>query len=210
MSILNTYFKENHCINLDRRPDRWQESQIEFEKHKLDVKRFPAFDGKDLPTIPGLTPGNVGAIYSHRAVLQYAKDKNLSDIFILEDDVEFHEDLNDLFSEFIKEVPDDWDIIFLGANHSANNVWMTDPIFKVSEHVYKVVKVYANHSYAVKNTAYDKLIDSLSKEDKPNDVLVADVQKYLNCYVFRPHLAWQRPSYSDLQESFTDYKFLKD
>jgi GR25 family glycosyltransferase involved in LPS biosynthesis len=210
MNCLQDYFPRIYCINLDRRTDRWEECQSEFNKHNLNVERFPAIDGKALETIPGLSAGNVGAIYSHRAVLQFAKDNQFENILILEDDVEFHENLNSLLVDFIDEVPDDWDLLFFGANHSANNIWMTEPLIKKSEHIYKIVRSYANHCYVVRHSAYGKLIEALSRKDKPNDVLVSDVQKDLNCYLFRPHLAWQRPSYSDLQEEFTDYSFLKN
>jgi glycosyl transferase family 25 len=210
MKTINDYFPRIYCINLDRRTDRWDECLIEFEKHNLDVKRYSAFDGRNLPPVPGLTQGNVGAIYSHRGIIEYAKDNNFDNILILEDDVEFHNEVNNLFFEFIGEVPNDWDIIFFGANHSLNNPYMTEPILKVRKHVYRIIRSYANHCYVVKNTAYDKLIEALSKnENKANDVLVSDVQCELNCYLFRPHLAWQRPSYSDLQEKFESYDFLK-
>lgn len=215
MKTLNSHFNNIYCINLDRRTDRWEECLIEFKKHRLDVERFSAIDGRNLqkslevlPT-PGLTPGNVGAIYSHRALIQYAKDNNFENILILEDDVEFHDNANQMFFDYIAGVPSDWDMIFFGGNHSENNIWMTEPLIPVTENVYKIIRSYANHCYAVKNTVYDKLIGALSGKDKPNDVLVSDIQKELNCYIFRPHLAWQRPSYSDLQEEFTEYSFLK-
>lgn len=210
MITLNDYYQNIFCINLDRRVDRWSECIDEFKKHNLDVQRFSAVDGNNLHGLPGLTKGNVGAIYSHRAVIQHAKDNNLGDVLILEDDIQFHDEMSQLFFEYIKELPSDWDILFFGANHSQNNIWMTDPLIQVTEHVYKIVRSYANHCYVVKNTAYDKLIEALSRKDKPNDVLVSDVQQEMNCYLFRPHLAWQRPSYSDLQEEFTDYSFLKN
>lgn len=210
MKTLNDYYNNIFCINLDRRTDRWEECKNEFDKHHLKVKRFSAVDGNTLHGVPGLTKGNVGAIYSHKAVIQHAKDNKYENILILEDDVEFHDDMNQLFFKFIEEVPSNWDMIFFGANHSANNIWMTEPLIRVTEHVYKIIRSYANHCYVVRESAYNKLIEALSRKDKPNDVLVSDIQKEMNCYLFRPHLAWQRPSYSDLQEEFTEYSFLKN
>lgn len=216
MLTLNSYFNKIYCINLDRRTDRWEECLNEFKKHNLNVERFSAIDGRNLEIVleellaQGLTVGNIGAIYSHRAIIQYAKDKNFENILILEDDIEFHENVNQLFFDYIMDIPSDWDMIFFGGNHSENNIWMTEPLISVTEHVYKIIRSYANHCYVVKNTAYDKLIEALSRKDKPNDVLISDIQKQLNCYLFRPHLAWQRPSYSDLQEQFTEYSFLKN
>jgi len=209
MKYINDYFSEVYCINLEKRVDRWKECEKEFKKHNLSVKKFSAIDGNLLYPIEGLNSGQVGAIHSHKSLIEYAKSNKLDNILILEDDVEFHDNLQELFSVFIEEVPKDWDMIFFGANHSENNIWMREPLIRVTNHVFKIIRSYANHCYAVKNTVYEKLIFTLEKKSKPSDVLVSDIQSELNCYLFRPHLAWQRPSYSDIEKKFTDYAFLK-
>jgi GR25 family glycosyltransferase involved in LPS biosynthesis len=210
MKALNDYFPEIYCINLDRRPDRWKECQQEFKLHDLNVKRLSAIDSKLLTSSSLLSAAELATLRSHKMVLKLAKSKNYHTIFILEDDVEFHQNLTELFNSYIKEVPDDWDVLFFGANHSGNNIWMEEPLIPLSQHVYKVNKSYSLHSYVVKNTVYDSLIEVLSAENGPCDVLISDIQRHLNCYVFRPPLAWQRPSYSDIQEKFTNYEFLKN
>jgi glycosyl transferase family 25 len=206
--MLNKFFEEIHCINLDRRQDRWQECQQEFEKHNLLVERFSAIDGKSLEKHPTLNPGQVGAIYSHRGVIELARAKNLENILILEDDVQFDENLNLKFSEIYNRIPDDWDIILFGGNHSLNNPWGRGELFFVDKNVYRITYSLALHCYAVKSTIYDRVFDVYHKMDKENDVLFAELQKDVNCYILRPHLAWQRPSFSDLCEEFSDYEFL--
>ena len=62
-------------------------------------------------------------------------------------------------------------------------------------------------SYAVKNEVYDKIISSFDGSD-PIDVCFSKIQSSINCYVIRPHLAWQRPSHSDVRGFFTDTPFL--
>jgi glycosyl transferase family 25 len=208
MNKINKFFEEIHCINLDRRQDRWQECQQEFEKHNLLVERFSAIDGKTLEKHPTLNPGQVGAIYSHRGVIELAKEKNLENILILEDDVQFDENLNIKFSEIYNRIPDDWDIILFGGNHTLNNPWGRGELFFVDKNVYKITYSLALHCYAVKSTIYDRVVDVYHKMDKENDVLFAELQKDVNCYILRPHLAWQRPSFSDLCEEFSDYEFL--
>lgn len=210
MKTLNNYFKEIHCINLKRRTDRWEECQEEFKKHNLKVNQYEAFDGNDLPKIAGLNPGQVGAIYSHRGIVEYAKKNKFDDILILEDDVEFDENINEKFSNIFSEIPEDWDMLLFGGNHVANNPWSNGKLFKISDHIYRVTHSLALHCYAVKSTIYDKIIDVLLRTDKTNDALVADIQKDINCYIIRPHLAWQRPSFSDLREMFVDMPFLYD
>lgn len=210
MKTLNDFFQEIHCINLERRSDRWEESVEEFKKHNLDVKRYRAFDGNELNSIQGLNAGQVGAIYSHRGIVQYAKDKNLDNILILEDDVEFDDNINQKFLEISSRIPDDWDVILFGGNHAGNNPWSKGNLVEISENVFKVTYSLALHCYAVRNTVYDFVIHTLSKMNDTNDAMFAGIQSQINCYILRPHLAWQRPSYSDLCGIYSDHIALYD
>jgi len=210
MKSLNEYFQEIHCINLDRREDRWKECLQEFDKHGLNVERFSAFDGKDFPPHSILNPGQVGAIYSHRGIIEKAKERNLDNILILEDDVKFTDNVNNKFSELYNNIPEDWDVILFGGNHSGNNPWSKGELTFVANNIFRVSYSLALHCYAVKNTVFDKTIDALSKMNNTNDALFAEIQKDINCYIIRPHLAWQRPSYSDLCGIYSDHIALYD
>lgn len=214
---LNNYFEKIYCINLDRRTDRWQECLEQFSTHNLEVSRFSAVDAKNIPEIvekvnktPGLVLGSIGCGRSHRLILELSKKNNLDNVLILEDDVEFDDNLNQIFSKCIDDVPDDWDILFLGGNHSLNNIWQKEPVTKINDHVYKLVFCYATHAYAVRKKAYDKIIECLIKENDRGDVLFSHAQIQLNTYILRPHLAWQKSSYSDVEENFQYYEFLKN
>jgi len=210
MKTLNDYFQGIYCINLDRRSDRWEECLEEFQNHNLNVKRYSAFDGKKLESLSGLNPGQVGAIYSHRGVLQHAKNTEMDSILILEDDVKFSENINEKFSKIVDNIPNDWDVILFGGNHVGNNPWSKGELIEISPNVFRVTYSLALHCYAVKKTVYDLAIESLSKMNATNDALFAEIQSKINCYIIRPHLAWQRPSYSDLCELHSDHIALYD
>lgn len=208
LSILNDYFDEIYCINLNKRPDRWETVQREFSKHHLGVTRFPAIDGDLMYKNPNLKPGEFGCLLSHRSILEIAYSKKHKNILILEDDVEFHEDLNKKFSCFISQVPT-WDLLYFGANHSLCNSYETIEPIKVSDNVYQLNHGYALHAYAVNLECYASLMSGLTKMNQPIDVLYSNLHKTLKCFVFRPHLAWQRPGYSDIMKSQVNYDFLK-
>ena len=74
------YFDEIYCINLDRRPQRWEMAQKEFDKLGIldKVKRFSAID--DLG-------GKRGCFESHMKIIHMAKENKLDNVFIFEDDV---------------------------------------------------------------------------------------------------------------------------
>jgi GR25 family glycosyltransferase involved in LPS biosynthesis len=208
MTTLNNYFQEIHCINLKRRVDRWKECLEEFEKYDLKVNRYDAFDGNALSKIQGLNSGQVGTLYSHLGIVKYAKKSEIKNILILEDDIQFDKEINQKFLEIQSEIPEDWDMILFGGNHAENNPWSPGKLFKITEHVYKVTHSLALHCYAINHTIYDKVIDILSEKSYPADVLIANIQQNINCYIIRPHLAWQRPSFSDLREMYVDMPFL--
>ncbi len=62
-----SHFEAIYCVNLDRRPDRWEAVQQEFKKIGIQdrVIRFSAIE----------TPnqGAIGCLLSHRAIIEEAK-----------------------------------------------------------------------------------------------------------------------------------------
>jgi GR25 family glycosyltransferase involved in LPS biosynthesis len=199
----NEYFDKAFCINLDRRPERYEEAKSEFEKHGLVVERISGVDGNPDNLQTKILPGHVGCVLSHVKILKKAKEENLNNVLVFEDDVVFCDDLQEKFNIFVKQLPEDWDMIYFGGNH--NNI----PLEMVSENIGHAKKTYTTHAYAIKDTIYDFAIKVLSKVQYEVDVNYSLLQQSFNCYVFRPHLAWQRDGYSDILNKNVDYSFLK-
>ena len=86
MKITN-FFSEAYYINLDERTDRRKQIELELIKNKINnfVQRFDAIK----PNIKN--PGNCvkASGQSHKSIIQIAKNKNLNNVLILEDDVIF-------------------------------------------------------------------------------------------------------------------------
>jgi GR25 family glycosyltransferase involved in LPS biosynthesis len=201
-------FKNKFCINLDRRPDKWKECEDEFKKNNIEnVVRWIATDGNpdNLPNKMTREPitGNLGCTISHLRLLKHAKENSLSEIVVFEDDVAFMNNFNDKFNDFIKQIPNDWDMIYFCGNNQGG--------FKmINNNVAKVFGTYTTHSYIMKNSVYDLYINILSNLEDVVDVLYASQHKNLNVYIFRPHLTYQRAGISDIQGGFVDYSFLKN
>lgn len=201
------YFDKIFCINLDSRLDRWESAKTQFDKHNLDVERISAIKGSDLNLDwpPEIKEGAVGCSLSHLFTIKMAKQMNLSNYLVLEDDIEFDENFNEKFSNIYEnEVPFDWDMLYLGGQHF-HGMNLT----QVSEHVFKCEYTLAAHSVAFKYKIYDRFINSLIDITKPCDVHYAESHKEINAYVIIPHLTWQRNSYSDIEKTNVDYTFLK-
>jgi len=203
---MNNFFDRIFCINLDSRPDRWESAAEEFEKHSLQVERIPGIDGSkmNLDFPPEIKEGAVGCALSQFFSVKYAKQLKLNNFLLLEDDVQFEDNINDIFEKYITEVPNNWDMLYLGGQHFHGM-----NLQQVSEHVYKCEYTLAAHSVAFRNTIFDRFIDSLIDITKPCDVHYAESHKEINAYVFIPHLTWQKNSFSDIEKVNVDYTFLK-
>lgn len=214
---INDFFDKIYCINIERRIDRWESSSKEFEKYGLIVEKFSAVDGNTDNYNLGYPYDNelAGAI-SHLNAIKKAKELNLKNVLILEDDVEFIDNLNHLFPFFIKQVPNDWDGLNFGGNHIGG-------LLNVTINLSKMIRSYALHAYGINCKAYDSVIvhmencinnviqngKNVIKTSVAADFFMADLHNHLNFYCFIPHLAWQKEDYSDIQKTKVNYNFLK-
>ena len=198
MSIINTYFDKIYYINLEKRNKRNDECLFELNKHGIIAERFNAIDSSELNI-----SGQLGCLMSHLELIKKAKANNYNTILILEDDVIFSNNINDIFIDYINNVPGDWDMLYFGGNH---NTHCGANITNINEKVIKCYMTYTAHSYAINSNMYDILIDYISKDiTRPIDVIYTDIQKMYNVYSFYPGLTYQRPNYSDIQNDYVDY-----
>ena len=200
MSGLNKYFDKIFCVNLDRRPDKWALSELEFKKYGIDVERFSAVDGNTLTQPPGgckINAAEMGCSLSHIAILKRMISEGWQRILIVEDDVEFAENVNTLFPEYVKQVPPNWDMLYLGGNHIG-------AISNITLNVAKMSKTYSTSHYGITANMTKHVIGEIEKIDAQIDVTYTKFRTR-NCYVFTPVLAWQKAGFSDIQGAFMDY-----
>ena len=203
---LKKYFDKIYCINLDRRTDRWDETQTELKKWGLEneVVRYSGIDGNTLKNETQIKGGELGILNTHLKIINESKEKEYKNILILEDDIEFTEKIK-LLDEYMSIVPNDWDMIYFGGNH---NKHMGKKINYLNDKIIKLEETYGIHCVAINDSIYDLILNVIDKRKKPIDVYYADIQKNYNCYGFNPSIALQRVSYSDIQNKVTDYKWL--
>lgn len=206
MRTLNDHVDAIYCINLNDRKDRWESAAKQFHKHNLWVERISGIKGSDmnLDFPPEIKEGAVGCALSQLFVLKLAQHKKNKNFLLFEDDVEFDEEINQKFSKYYSEIPNDWDMIYLGGQHFHGM-----NLQQVSEHIYKCEYTLCAHSVIFKYTVYDRFINKLIDITKPCDVHYAESHKDINAYVIIPHLTWQKNSYSDIEKVDVDYSFLK-
>jgi glycosyl transferase family 25 len=202
---LSILFPKIVCINLDRRPERWQRMQQEFARLGIGpVQRFAACDGETLAKPAGWihSDGAYGCLLSHVEVVREAQRSNAPSVLIFEDDTVLDPEFESKFASFSKEVPDDWDMLYFGALHK-------DEPAQISEHVGRITKANSTYAYALKNTVYDAFIELNARAEHVLDMNSYLLQERFNCYCFMPNLAWVEAEYSDVQNRLERHWYLE-
>lgn len=143
--ILNDVFEKIYCINLIDRKDRKDLVNKSFNKIGLDVEFYDAIRYGFGTTCSNLIRNNskgyfnlesnseFGCFMSHYSILKNAKERGYKSILIIEDDICFRKDFNDIISEYFDKLPSDWDIISFyrviynlsDKNTKINDLWST-------------------------------------------------------------------------------------
>ena len=192
---LDNVFPHKVCINLDRRPERWAAMTESFETFGIrSVERLSAVDGESL-TVPErfshLRPVDYACTLSHLRAVKEARERGSSSVLIFEDDCLFDPDFVDKFPQYMRQVPADWDMLFLGGYHF-------EPPAPVCVNIVRAVTTLTTHAYAVRQSIYAEFIELNENPpaivDRNNTIL----QKKFNCYCCEPNLVGQLAGYSDL------------
>lgn len=205
--MLNKYFSRIFCINLTRRTDRMQyfynvSRFLDFDYERIEGVDGSLIDFKNPLNIPYFHPGDVGCTLSHLKTVRRAKELNLPNYLVFEDDIEPKSTFTDHFPNFMAQVPADWDMIYFGVNTDNSN----PPL--ISKNILKLTKGYTTHSIAIKSTMYDALIEKWSTPNKQVDVLLSELHSSFNVYAFSPNLIGQKAGKSDILNKDVNYDFL--
>ncbi len=110
------------AINLDHRPERWEHVKAEARKMKIDVERVPAVYHEK-------KRGWFGCRDSHFKVL--SKGWVHGTFCVLEDDALFLPGAKDIISKAMEQLPDDWDMLYLGASPQEPQERYSDNLFRL-------------------------------------------------------------------------------
>jgi hypothetical protein len=203
------YFDKIYCINLDSRPDRWQETECEFTAVGISA----------YVRIPGVAASS-GRLGCARAIYN-AVEKALNDacktVLICEDDVHFPkggEYTNRKLQSALTQLPEDWDALYLGG--TLTNQFHINPVEAYSTDLLKLRSAFTTHSIAYSRKGLQKLMQEVSAiPEHVNGIITRyeaiDVylaKEYLhknNCFITNELLSFQRPSYSDICNNYQNY-----
>jgi hypothetical protein len=149
---LRDAFEKIYAIGLPTSRSRQRRLSTHFEEVGIarvtDITWVQGTDGSLTPPPSwfGGGPGAWGCLMSHVRVVEQAVHDKIATFCILEDDVVFHPRSPGMLSEFMKQLPEDWEQIYLGGQHlykepSAVSPWVVKPY-----------NVNRTHAYALKGS----------------------------------------------------------
>jgi glycosyl transferase family 25 len=198
------FFDHIYCINLDKRKDRWEEVQKEFESVGIadKVQRFSAIENTD---------GRVGVIQSNLALIKMAKENNWDNIMVFEDDVKFiNNPLENLQLAIDQIGRTPWSMFYLGANTH-------EKLMKFKPNLIILKNAFAVHSVVYNKVGFNKFINkfeglnAIKNFDDILDVWLAkEVQAKHTVLMVNPIITTQRESYSDIEKKVVNYSFIEE
>jgi GR25 family glycosyltransferase involved in LPS biosynthesis len=207
--MIQKYFGKIFCINLDRRPDRWEHFIKQSKEFNLtEFERVSAVDGKniDLSKYPtNLTDGELGLVLTTIKIFEGCLENKYNNVLILEDDCVFEKEILNV-DKYFQNLPPNWDMIYFGGNHNIHGNY-PEPV-KVNDFVKKVSYTYSSHMIGFNIKMYEQILSLLKTYQFQVDIVYSMLQKENNCYTFYPRLSTQLVDYSDIQNKVTDYNWL--
>jgi GR25 family glycosyltransferase involved in LPS biosynthesis len=211
MHILNSFFDRIYCINLDHRTDRWETCDKLFKETNLEVTRVsPVVIGDESHCC--MNNANLSLLRTHKNLIIEAKNQNLKNVLIFEDDVEFCDEvenyngksLEERFSSSIDFLPNNWDVFFLGSGIYTNNKSL------IGGEIYKIGYGMTTHAVAINSHYYDTIIKILDSDPDIIDNTYCRLMSQNETFSFHPNLISQRPSFSDIENKHVNYTALRN
>jgi glycosyl transferase family 25 len=195
-----------YVINLTSRIDRKKNILNGLEKINCEnYTLFNGVDGSKLKNKTNLPNGMFGLINTYLRLYKNWKKKKSDNILIIEDDCVFTDDFNNKMEKYIKNIPDNWDMIYFGANHNYHIGSTTD---RINDYCIKLNNSYSAHCVLLKSYVFEDLIQNIKNFTIENDVMMANLQKKYNAYSSSETLTTQMVSFSNIQNQIMDYKWL--
>ncbi len=209
MSTLATY-----CINLDKRPDRWQESLINYASVGLaaeTVERWSACEDTEF--------GALGCAKSHMAVLaHFLTHRSEPYCLVMEDDFDFLYGWDTFTKTFNRLLADglDWDALLLAGTCTIAYPEAPTGVARLLESQsasgYLLPRRYVPavlHSFSQSVVMLERFRAYQPREHWTSRFAIDQAWKNLQrndrWYICSPAAGHQRPSFSDIEQKQVDY-----
>jgi hypothetical protein len=185
-------------INLDKRPDRWSDIQVEFKDWNIERVSATEFN-----------PGWKGCTLSHIKCLELANQRNYDWILIVEDDCVLTPDTLNRFKNLLPTLwnrRSDWDVFVGGASLYRGVPWKT---VSMNPRLYEV-KSTGTHFTLLHKDSYKSILNRIPKNPSEMHNQGTDCidtwYRFNNVRIWTtaPFLAFQKANFSNLSKTFAD------
>lgn len=192
MNVWN-FFQRRVCLTND--DAEWSSAQAEFARVGLTVDKYQAV--KEIGPHQSFS-------HSERNILLDFLYSNADTLLHLEDDCVFR-DLSHL-PQAISELPDDWDILYLGANLILWGNGENPLPERYSEYLFRVRAAWTTHAIAYRKKCVRSILERQPEfSTRMFDNYLSDLLPELQAFIVAPMVAYQRRRYSTIWERETDY-----
>jgi len=171
---LDTYFDKIFYINLKK--DLARNSSIVGQFKKFGITNYERVEAIELNELPAASKyrnfikkdskyllGTLSCRSSHLKCISLAKEKGYEKILILEDDVLFSENPNNLLSQNY-ELLNDWDMIYFGG--------LIEPFFRN--------QIVCAHAYGIRSILYDDILNMADASGMEIDNFYAKIIQHMS------------------------------
>lgn len=190
------FFDAVYIISRLLRPDRWKRCSSQFDSKDWIFKkpiRVEAIDGNsiEIPRTWNASVGAYGCLKSHIKVCDLAIESGYKKILVLEDDFILTRQFQSKFYNFLSNVPDDWQALWLGGKDKRK--------WDVNDHVDRLLHAVLAHAYALRGDMINIFRDYLSKDSisRDWDTHFCNVMPKYNIYAPKEWIVFQGGSSSD-------------
>ena len=140
-----------YVLNVATQADRLQHFKETYPKCLPTYTIWKAKTGNDVE-VPDWWCSSANRWALVQNYIDILSEETDEDILIFEDDCTFSEDFENKYNLFLNEVPDDWDMLYLGALH-------VSPPIQVSTGILRLRDSVCGHAIIYRNSIRQELID---------------------------------------------------
>lgn len=218
-------------VNLASRTDRNEHMQKELARIGIKAERMDAYlpheiiDRVGADRLQKMIQGTIGAcgcMYSQMSIMLKAV-RGKFHAFVMEDDLIFCDDFKDRLHEFTTFIPNDWDILWLGATFHKEPTWhklghqdklpcncTLNKDWEETNHpnIVRTYGIWSTYAYIVNAKSIPKitlLLSEIMPESIGIDYSMIALQPLLKTYAFVPGMIKQFDNQSNIGNGITKF-----